>query len=444
MSDRKEGEHRFVDFKSLKRVCKELELDIKDKTIQQMIAFAADTSDLKDANKQNVVYLPQFCRLVSGRPTSREVDAKIDIILGKSKAPVEEEEEEEEEEDTQADERASEGTGEKAAPKDTVHENHPIKLRVKVGDDGMFRRIVKRYWARYRNMSAAEKQRFLDTAAYASQEGVFLRAAQIRTSRLSALGLTAVEAEETLALTRDKMRLGSFYNYFKLNENDRNLFAEMLLAYRLEYADMAVSKRVWFNSQSLDDRRYFLAQKRNANRIKQVGSFLKQLKLELVSVFFHGVGIFAPSLPLLGAALTYDATYKQFEPSADTSKHTEVVGLVVQNYTLYFVVTVTYVIVYYVSKQLSGGKPAKDSLLRRLFRYLYYLTLFMNTLGSFCVLVCFIYWVLLGTVLNPEAIVPIAMGIGALMTHAVSYWKMLMGVRSKFMNKIEYYEGTVY
>jgi hypothetical protein len=81
------------------------------------------------------------------------------------------------------------------------------------------------------------------------------------------------------------------------------------------------------------------------------------------------------------------------------------------------------------------------TLIHTLFRYLYYLVLFSNMMASFCVIVCFMYWVLLGTVLDPEAIVPIAMGIGALITHAVSYWKMLVGVRSKFMSKIAHFEG---
>ena len=129
-----------------------------------------------------------------------------------------------------------------------------------------------------------------------------------------------------------------------------------------------------------------------------------QLKLELLSVFYHGLAIFVPCLPLLGSVLNFDHTYKVYVPTARRDQFSPQVEQVITFQACYFAVTLPYVIFYYVGKQLSGGRPPRDSCLRRLFRFFYYLALFLNMLLSMCVIVCVLYWILLGTILDPEVV----------------------------------------
>jgi hypothetical protein len=208
--------------------------------------------------------------------------------------------------------------------------------------------------------------------------------------------------------------------------------------------------------------------------------WMAQFKMEAMSVGMHIALILAPCLPIYVGAINYDTTKKMVDPTTDPTSFTWLLRCTVVVIAVYVGIGVFYMTCYYMrgKGQLPGsgsdnGESVSDEAVEaeeeamvgeaaakvikvvprpgagmlqegtddggcvlKLATTLYYLAVVIVGTLSACVTACFLYWTLLGTVINPERIVPVAAGVASFTAHFVRFKLLLSGIRAKILNCI--------
>lgn len=371
-------EKKTITFKQLKRAVNELGEEIDDRGIQELL-------DRADLSGEGEVHLEDFL-IVMGQPNNENL--RKEKIAGLKIPDV-----------------APKGDGDSLL-------GAPV-------DDAMFRRIVFRYWRRYMLMTdEAEKKRFLTTCAFAARPGNFLDKLPSKVF-LRRCGLSLEEGAAVLQRIRAGMRLESFYSYFELSNTDKKKYVQLLLRRREQYFEMGVTKRAWFVSQSMKDREYYLDMKAREARTAVIRAFLSQLFAELQSAVIHICIIMVPPMPLFAAAYLYDANYKKYHPFENKAEWTRLFKDVLNFDAVYIAVACVYLIWFYLVKNIQS-RQGREGPVEKRFRQLYYLMLFITMFFCTTVVVCCFYWIVLGTVLKPAALIPVFVAVGIVAAFGIS------------------------
>lgn len=371
-------EKKTVTFKQLKRVVNELGEEMDDRGIQELL-------DRADLSGEGEVHLEDFL-IVMGQPNNEKAQKEKIAAL---KIP----------------DVAPKGDGDSLL-------GAPV-------DDVMFRRIVFRYWRRYALMTdEAEKRRYLTTCAFAARPGNFLDKLPSKVF-LRRCGLSLEEGAAVLQRIRVGMRLESFYSYFELSNTDKKKYVQLLLRRREQYFAMGVTKRAWFVSQSMKDREYYLDMKAREARTAVIWAFLSQLFAELQSVIVHIFIIMVPPMPLFAAAYLFDANYKKYHPFESKAVWTPLFKDVLNLDAVYVAVACVYLIWFYLVKNIQS-RQGREGPIEKRFRQLYYLMLFITMFFCTTVVVCCFYWIVLGTVLKPAALIPVFVAVGIVAAFGLS------------------------
>jgi Ca2+-binding EF-hand superfamily protein len=391
-----------INFKQLKRVCVELGQDLDDTSLVEMI----DRVDLKG---EGVVTKDEFLT-VMGTPTDAEA------IIAKIKGlPM---------------------------PKPPGGGDWPVSNSKRASDAAMmgnadrvmFERLVLRYWRRFRMMTDDEKDRFLACCAYAAVPGNYMDTLP-GMGTLALIGMSKKEARGILKHARTQMRLESFQAWFALNSKEQALMVRTILEFPSEYFYMGITKRRWFYKQSVPDRLHYLKQAQGKAQADLSKEFRAKLALEAESAFVHLVILFAPTIPLMMAGSLFDNTYKKFNPDSNQSAYggTFILCLVINS--IYIGAGFAYLVWYYVVKNIKS-RMGREGPVEKKLRLVNYFFLFLVLFMAVLVLVCVLYWIVLGTVLNPQEVVPIMISVSVFFTCVTTQWGTLQKFRRVILTKI--------
>lgn len=369
---------KTVTFKQLKRVVNELGEEMDDRGIQELL-------DRADLSGEGEVHLEDFLT-VMGQPNNEKAQKEKIAAL-----PI----------------------------PDVSPKGDSDSLLGAPVDDAMFRRIVFRYWRRYALMTdPAEKKRYMTTCAFAARPGNFLDKLPSKVF-LRRCGLSLEEGAAVLQRIRMGMRLESFYAYFELSASDKKRYVQLLLRRRDQYFEMGVTKRSWFVSQSMKDREFYLNKKAREARARVVVAFFSQLLAELQTVIMHIFIIMLPPMPLFAAAYLYDANYKKYHPFDDKAVWTSLFKDVLNLDAVYVAVACVYLIWFYLVKNIQS-RQGREGPVEKRFRQLYYVMLFITMFFCVTVVVCCFYWIVLGTVLKPSALIPVFVAVAIVAAFGLS------------------------
>jgi Ca2+-binding EF-hand superfamily protein len=397
-----------INFKQLKRVCKELGQDMVDTDLVEMV----DRVDLKG---EGVVTEEEFLE-VMGTPTNADaVKAKIKAL----KIPAPEG-----------------GSGAWESVRGPGNRNGITRGSISSAepDRVMFERLVARYWRRYRMMDDENKARFLKCAAYAAVPGNFMDALPNRAT-LALLGCSPRDARGILKHARTQLRLESFQAWFALTVKEQDRMVLAILEFPAEYFNMGITKRRWFYKQCMADRFAYLKKAQDAAQAEVLDGFRAKLGLEAKSSFIHTLILFAPCLPLMMAGALFDSTYKKFNPDADQSTYGATFWLCLAINFVYVVAGYVYLTWSYIVKNIKS-RMGKEGPVEKKLRLVFYACLFVVMFCAILVLVCVMYWIVLGTVLYPAKVVPYMVAATVFFAHIGKMWGLLQKFRRVIMAQI--------
>ena len=385
-----------INFKQLKRVCNELGYDMNDTELVEMI-------DRVDLQGEGVVTEEEFLE-VMGTPTNADaVKAKIKAL----QIPAPE---------------GGGGAWESARGKSAAP------------DRVMFERLVARYWRRYRMMDEESKARFLKCAAYAAVPGNFMDALPKRAT-LALLGCSPRDARGILKHARTQLRLESFQAWFALTVKEQDQMVRAILEFPAEYFNMGITKRRWFYKQCIADRHAYLKKAQDAAQAEVLDGFRAKLGLEAKSSFVHTLILFAPCLPLMMAGALFDKTYKKFNPDADQSSYGATFWICVVINFVYVATGYVYLTWSYIVKNIKS-RMGKEGPVEKKLRLIFYACLFVVMFCAILVLVCVMYWIVLGTVLYPAKVVPYMVAATVFFAHIGKMWGLLQMFRRVILTQI--------
>merc|ERR1711871_471238 len=145
--------------------------------------------------------------------------------------------------------------------------------------------------------------------------------------------------------------------------------------------------------------------------------------------------LFAPTIPLMMAGSLFDRTYKQFNPDSNQSSYggTFILCLVINS--TYVSAGFFYLVWYYIVKNIKS-RMGREGAVEKKLRLVDYACLFVVLFMAVLVLVCVLYWIVLGTVLNPEKVVPIMVSVTVFFAAVNKNWALLQKFRRVLVTKI--------
>jgi hypothetical protein len=461
-------EEKVITFTKLKSACVEHDIIIEDRTLLQMLDLA-EPGDKGDASKGEV-NKEEFCERVAAIRKDKDI---IDLIrrggeFDVQKFPLVWKEWQE-------------------VPKGSDGEQQLEECKQ------TYERLLLRYWRDLKfmktgdqmktfdgneeddNREVPERKRFLRMVAHASVPGNYINATNVSAFKLRAkLGHTPKSAQVLLLRVRAEMTLRSFYAYFRLSKEEQRTYTWLLLTHYSDYISMSITQRAHFVNLTLPDRRLMLQSIRKMRQLEVFKERMVQYKMEATSVAMHVALLLAPCLPLFVGAMQYDVAQKIADPYTDQTSFTPLLNYALALMGIYLCFAVFYMACYYIrgKGQLpndgsSNGQAEEDEHIQlddedkkvkvvpgagmqeegpdnggcvlQLSLVLYYVSVLIVATLSACVTACFVYWVILGTVINPERIVPVAAGVASFTAHFVGFKLMLSGIRKKIFNCIGKY-----
>eukprot|EP00937_MAST-01D_sp_MAST-1D-sp2_P001793 g1793.t1 len=383
-----------VNFKQLKRVCKELGEEVSDQDVIEMI-------DRVDLSGEGTILCKEFCEVLGVPSDAGAVARKI------SSLPIP---------------TPPDGSSWSSARSKSSGFSLSSRSKEGIPDRKVFERLVHRYWRAYREMDALGQENFLKMAAYASVPGQYMDELP-GAAQLALLGHTEKSARRVLRQARVNMKMDSFMSWFALSPADQQRMVRLILKRPGEYFEMGITKRRWFFKQAMGDRARFLHLRAQEKRTATFAETMQGIRLQALSAMLHVVLVMGPTMPLFAAGVLYDKTYLRFNPDTDAGTHGPVMIFTMSVNFAYVGSVVLYLFFTYMVKS-KRARLMRETPLEAMLKYLYLFCFFVTLFCAALVLVCALYWVVLGSVLNPERVVPYLVAVTTLFAHAGKLYGM--------------------